>query len=394
MTWPKVQLGDACDVRDGTHDSPKYVEAGFPLLTSKNFSGGSINFKEAKLISKSDFEKINKRSKVDEGDIIMPMIGTIGGPVIVNFEPNFAIKNVALIKPGREALDTKFIREVLNSQLFNAHVQSVRRGGTQKFMSLGDIRSFQIPLPPLDEQRHIAAILDKAKLLQETAIKRRKSLEEFKVACFRYLFGTFSNADRNWPTQSIKSCSESIQTGPFGSLLHKADYIEEGIPILNPKHILKGIITPDNSESISRAKSEELSGYRLKKGDILLARRGEMGRCAAISENENGWLCGTGSMFIRPLPEKLESSYLCALLSSEHMRRKLEKIAIGTTLLNLNSEIIGQLLIPVPPINLQAKYSALIKKAGSIDNIALKMNGRISAALASLNADLFGNKEA
>ena len=96
--WKTVRLGEVCDVRDGTHDSPKYFSKGFPLMTSKNFSKGFEDFSDVKFISKSDFDEINKRSKVDVGDIVMPMIGTIGSPVIIRSKRPFAIKNVALIK--------------------------------------------------------------------------------------------------------------------------------------------------------------------------------------------------------------------------------------------------------------------------------------------------------
>ena len=94
----KVKLGDICDVRDGTHNSPKYHDSGYPLVTSKNLSKGFVDFTDCNLISKEDYDKINIRSKVDVGDILMPMIGTVGNPVIVQIEPEFAIKNVALIK--------------------------------------------------------------------------------------------------------------------------------------------------------------------------------------------------------------------------------------------------------------------------------------------------------
>ena len=95
--WDKYQLGDLCDVRDGTHDSPQYYNEGYPLVTSKNVSGGNINLKDCNLICEDDYQKINQRSKVDYGDILMPMIGTVGNPVIVDLDPQFAIKNVALI---------------------------------------------------------------------------------------------------------------------------------------------------------------------------------------------------------------------------------------------------------------------------------------------------------
>ena len=95
--WEKDYLGVVCDVRDGTHDSPHYHSTGFPLVTSKNVTGGEIDLTDCSLISEADFNKINERSKVNMGDIIMPMIGTVGKPVIVNVEPNFAIKNVSNI---------------------------------------------------------------------------------------------------------------------------------------------------------------------------------------------------------------------------------------------------------------------------------------------------------
>ncbi len=92
------KLEDICDVRDGTHDSPKYVNEGYPLITSKNVTNGTIDFNNVNNISSEDYEKINRRSFVDDGDILMPMIGTIGKPIIVVKNRDFAIKNVALIK--------------------------------------------------------------------------------------------------------------------------------------------------------------------------------------------------------------------------------------------------------------------------------------------------------
>ncbi|PZP86566.1 MAG: hypothetical protein DI578_03305, partial [Ectopseudomonas oleovorans] len=96
--WPVDKFGNVFDVRDGTHDSPSYVSSGFPLITSKNIKNGEIDMLDVNYISKEDYELINRRSKVDVGDILMPMIGTIGNPAIVRDEPLFAIKNVALIK--------------------------------------------------------------------------------------------------------------------------------------------------------------------------------------------------------------------------------------------------------------------------------------------------------
>ena len=140
-------LSMLCDVRDGTHDSPKYVEDGYPLITSKNVKDGFIDFSDVSLVSEEAFIQINKRSKVDIGDIIMPMIGTIGHPVIVETNRPFAIKNVALIKFKTTFINNRYILHLLRSNYFNWIIQKQNRGGTQKFIALSDIRNFPIPVP-------------------------------------------------------------------------------------------------------------------------------------------------------------------------------------------------------------------------------------------------------
>ena len=156
-SWEIMKLKDVCDVRDGTHDSPAYVLNGYPLVTSKNVKNGRINFDGANFVSEEDFKAINLRSKVDIGDIIMPMIGTIGGPAIVDFEPNFAIKNVALIKFDNKTLMNEYAFLVLSSPYFIDYIENTMRGGTQKFISLKDIRVFPIPIPPIETQHEIVA---------------------------------------------------------------------------------------------------------------------------------------------------------------------------------------------------------------------------------------------
>lgn len=166
--WDKNFLGMVCDVRDGTHDSPQYYEVGYPLVTSKNVTAGRIDLSDCSLINETDYNKINERSKVDIGDIIMPMIGTVGKPVIVDIEPNFAIKNVALVKfkQASKVLNI-YIRALLQSDYFDDAVLNKVRGGTQKFISLGDIRQLEVLVPPIELQNQFAAFVaqvDKSRL--------------------------------------------------------------------------------------------------------------------------------------------------------------------------------------------------------------------------------------
>ena len=188
--WKKDLLGTVCDVRDGTHDSPQYYESGYPLVTSKNVTGGKIDLTDCSLICEADFKKINERSKVDIGDIIMPMIGTVGKPVIVDIEPNFAIKNVSLIKfkADSRVLNT-YIRALLQSDYFDDAVLSKVRGGTQKFISLGDIRKLEVLVPPMELQEQFATFIkqtDKSKLAVQQSLDR---LELLKKALMQKYFG-------------------------------------------------------------------------------------------------------------------------------------------------------------------------------------------------------------
>ncbi len=178
--WDKKLLGVVCDVRDGTHDSPQYYETGFPLVTSKNVTGGKIDLADCSLICKADYEKINERSKVDMGDIIMPMIGTVGKPVIVDVDPMFAIKNVALIKfrVDSRVLNT-YIRALLQSDYFDDAVLSKVRGGTQKFISLSDIRKLEVLVPPMERQKQFSdfvAQVDKSKVAAQKALDEAQLL--------------------------------------------------------------------------------------------------------------------------------------------------------------------------------------------------------------------------
>jgi len=177
--WEKYKLGAVCDVRDGTHDSPQYYTEGYPLVTSKNVAAGRIDLTDCNLICEEDYKKINQRSKVDIGDILMPMIGTVGNPVIVNVEPDFAIKNVALIKFKEDSMVlNSFVKALLESDYFDNAVISKVRGGTQKFISLGDIRNLEICLPPLNRQEQFAEFV---KQVDKSKVAVQKALDEAQL---------------------------------------------------------------------------------------------------------------------------------------------------------------------------------------------------------------------
>lgn len=158
-SWKWVHFSEVIDVRDGTHDTPKYVTTGVPLVTSKNLVDGNINFETTKLISVEDAKEINMRSAVDDGDILFAMIGTIGNPVLVRKDREFCIKNMALFKAiSQDLLDMKYFLLFLQNE---QHIMKKKAsGGVQSFVSLKFLRNYALPLPPFNEQKRIVAKLE------------------------------------------------------------------------------------------------------------------------------------------------------------------------------------------------------------------------------------------
>ena len=183
--WEVKKLGEVCDVRDGTHDSPKYLEhSDYVLITSKNIVNGDIDYTSINYISEEDYNNINKRSFVEDGDIIMAMIGTIGKPIIVKRKGvNFCIKNVALIKFGKsvEVINT-YIQYLLDNTSYKQYINKQNKGGTQKFIALGAIRKLDIPLPPLSLQQLFAQKIE--------AIEKQKALIKQSIAETEELFNS------------------------------------------------------------------------------------------------------------------------------------------------------------------------------------------------------------
>ena len=160
--WEWVRLNSYSDVRDGTHDTPHYVNCGYPLITSKDFISGNFDFSKTKYIDEKTFVEINKRSNVQIGDILFSMIGgNIGSMILITRENYFdmAIKNVALFKQYiYDKIIIKYLCFYLQSQIIS--IKSKALGGAQSFVSLNILRNYLMPIPPLSEQQRIVSKLE------------------------------------------------------------------------------------------------------------------------------------------------------------------------------------------------------------------------------------------
>ena len=185
--WEQRKLDTITDVRDGTHDSPQYVETGHPFITSKNVKDGFINYEDIQYVSDKDYEEINKRSKVDKNDILMGMIGTIGNIALVRETPDFAIKNVALIKDIGD-VHYRYLYHCLQSNSVAHQLDENLDGGTQKFIALNKIRELVIPVPSEHEQHKIGDYMESLDNLITLHQRELEKLKNIKKACLEKMF--------------------------------------------------------------------------------------------------------------------------------------------------------------------------------------------------------------
>jgi type I restriction enzyme S subunit len=229
-------------------------------------------------------------------------------------------------------------------------------------------RLLPVLLPPLDEQRAIADYLDRetARIdalieeqyrLIELLLERRSAVLESKVA----------QLDWSCPLGSVSSL---VQTGPFGSQLKSDEYEEDGVPVINPSHIVGGEIAPDPRVAVSEAKATDLARHALNLGDVIVARRGELGRCAVIDCKSTGFLCGTGSALIRPDTARLLPNFLALVFGSRRNRDALALTSVGSTMDNLNAVILSALRIPLPLLDEQRRIVAYLdEQTAKIDTL-------------------------
>ncbi|MBL4237346.1 restriction endonuclease subunit S [Vibrio fluvialis] len=181
--WEWCRFNDAIDVRDGTHDSPKDATGTntYPLITSKNFINGKIDFDNARQISSEDHFEIIKRSQVDKLDILFSMIGgNIGNQVIVEDERDFSIKNVALFKYYNVRYTYPYF-VFLYTQNLAKDLQTKAVGGAQPFISLGALRSLLFALPPREEQEKIVTKVKELMVLCDQLIARLKESQATQI---------------------------------------------------------------------------------------------------------------------------------------------------------------------------------------------------------------------
>ena len=360
--WNYKTIGDVCtSVTDGSHNPPKGIDkSDYRMISSQNIFDDNLILTDdsVRYLSKENHIIEDKRTRLQKDVVLLTIVGTIGRACILtgNEGPLTLQRSVAALHPSEEILPRFLLHTLIGNR---TTLNQEAHGIAQKGLYLKQLSALRIPVPTIEEQQKIVSELDKINELIRLKKEQLKDYDNLAQSIFYEMFGDPVVNEKGWEVKKLGEVA-MIKTGPFGSMLHKEDYITGGIPLINPMHIQNFKAVPDKDFTISKEKAAELCNYHLKINDVIFARRGDIGRCAVISDKEAGYLCGTGSLFVR-FERKLSSIYTMYVVRTTSFIKELVSKAKGATMLNLNSSTMENLRFPIPPLPLQQLFAQRIE---------------------------------
>lgn len=356
------------------------------LLRANNIADGKINFDDVVYVDKS---KVYKKQYLKKGDILICASSgskqLVGKAASVNFDLECTFGAFCkVVRPNEKFAD--YLGVYFQSDIYRRRISELSMGA-----NINNIKNEHIDLLdiPFCDETTTCKFVQSISKLQEIIDNRKQQLQQLDdlvKARFVEMFGDPVSNQHGFKKVSLSDLAD-IRIGPFGSLLHKEDYIEGGHALLNPSHIIDGNIVPDNKLTISAQKYEELSAYHLKIGDVVMGRRGEMGRCAVVTGD--GYLCGTGSLLIRTKGE-VTADYIQKVISFPSFKKTIEDMAVGQTMPNLNVPIVSNFQIIKPPIEVQKSYYAFVEQIDKSKAAVQKALDETQTLFDSLMQEYFG----
>ncbi|XHX75737.1 MAG: restriction endonuclease subunit S (plasmid) [Stenomitos frigidus ULC029] len=354
--WAYKKINEIGKVQTGstpqTADKANYGDH-IPFIKPGDFlKDGSLTYKNQGLSEQG----LRNARLVERDSVLMVCIGATIGKVGFTEQEVVTNQQINTLTPlhGDSA---KFIFYQMLTQDFQQKVLSGAGQATLPIINKKKWSNLSLHLPHPLEQKRIVAIVDNAfEGIDRAIANTEKNLTNARELFESYLNAIFTRKGDGWVEKKLSEIGGKVFTGPFGSLLHKSDYISNGIPIVNPANIEDGEIIPNFNKTVSQDVIVRLKAYVLSENDIVIGRRGEIGRCAVVRKEQAGWLCGSGSFFIKTF-ENVDSVFLTHLFRSAQYRNQLESLSAGATMQNLSNQALAGLLIAMPPLDEQNRIT-------------------------------------
>lgn len=349
--WEYKKLGEVCDITMGqSPDGNSINEA-----NGVEFHQGKTCFGE-RFLGVSPLYSNAPTKLAEAHSVLLCVRAPVGYPNITDRKICIG-RGLCALYAKREIDNTFLYYSLLGKQ---SYFEKNATGSTFKAISSKTVSNTTLSIPPKSTQLAIVSELDKINELIRLKKEQLKDFDNLAQSLFYEMFGDPVENEKGWEVKKIGDLA-LVKTGPFGSMLHKEDYICDGIPLVNPVHMKDFKIVPDLDFTISKEKASELENYLLKSNDVVFARRGDIGRCAIVSEAEQGFICGTGSLFVR-FSKEIESIFIMYIIRCDSFSKHLISKAKGATMLNINSNTIADLRIPLPPLSLQHLFAQRIEQ--------------------------------
>lgn len=399
--WKYVPGNEYCvKVTDGTHDSPRQAEYGKPLITSKHIKGDVIDFDTAYLISEHDFNEINKRSKVDQWDVIISMIGAYCGFCFIESseEIDYAVKNVGLFKAGSE-VNAKWLYYYLNSPIGRAHLDAVKSGSTQPYIALGALRNLPILVPKKEEVKEkIVAILDAIDTKIRVNNRINAELEAMAKTLYDYWFVQFDFPDANgnpyktsggkmvynptlkreipegWEDGTLEDLGQ-IVGGSTPSTQDPENFSTDGTPWITPNDLSNNQGNKFISRGSQDISAEGIKSASLKKypsGTVLLSSRAPIGYMA-ISRNE----VTTNQGFKSFIPNKGYSTEF-VYYTVKNSLKAITQYASGSTFKEVSGGTLKTVKVVLPDVTLSDVFTEKAKAIFSQQDNIEKENAQLA----------------
>lgn len=379
--WDVARLKDVCNINENSlpENTNKSLEIEYVDIGSVTFEEGIIQTE--KLTFKAAPSRARRLAKA--GDTVVSTVRTYLKAIdfIDERKSNFVFSTgFAILNPVK--IHSRFLSTVVKSDAFTNQVYVFSKGMSYPAINSTELGRLNLPIPTIEEQTRIATFLDQKTAQIDQAIAQKERLIELLKERRQILIHNavtrgldtdvkmkdsgvewIGEVPEGWGISKLGFYALSIQTGPFGSQLHSHDYVEDGIPVINPSHIVDGEIIPDISQTINSSKHQELKHHTLNVGDIIFGRRGEMGRCALVHVGNRPMICGTGSIKITLDRNRIYPTYLNQFLKIDMMKDWFSLNSVGSTMENLNSSILSLVPILIPPTQEQIAISTFIENA-------------------------------
>lgn len=363
-----IRLGDLCDLVAepvDPRDRPDAVYVGLEHVASGRLLRTGAGKASDVRSSKSAFQS---------GDVLYGKLRPYLDKAMLAQDEGVCTTELLVLRP-KEDVDPRFLVGIVHSPAFVEHAISGTTGAQHPRTSWSHVREFQLPLSVRADQDNIVGIL----WLVHDAITVCDRLvgmgHALKNAAILSLFKYGLNGDaqqqteigpmpESWKRTTLgELCQKphgALQTGPFGSQLHKDDYLQTGVAVVNPTHLAAGRIVHSSVPHISEQDAHRLQRHRLEDSDILFARRGEIGRHALVTRSEEGWICGTGCFLARVRSDSIDNRFLSHQLSTDASIDWLRSHAAGAIMPNLNNVVLGRLPVFYPDLDEQLQIVSIL----------------------------------